>query len=488
MSRSHRFSTPVLILCALGLLPTALMDAWGAQPEPEILGSCWISQVAKVVGSNTDAYDELGFSVAVSGDTAVVGAWKAEGAVPLSGAAYVLRRNHGGSGAWGEVAVLAASDGDVYDLFGGAVAIDGDTIVVGASSADGATTDTGAVYVFERNADGADAWGQVVKLIAADGANLDSFGSSVAVKGDTIVVGARNHTAAADRSGAAYIFRRNQGGVGAWGQLVKLTASDASSDNAFGHSVAIAGDTVVVGANQDRSAYVFERNAGGADTWGEVGILGGTGVVHHSFGVSIAIEGDTLVVGGNTTLEPGAAWVFERNHGGVDAWGEVQRLTASDGSVEDFFGATVAISGGAVMVGASRSDAASPDAGAASLFERNAGGADAWGQVGTLAPTDSSADFGYSVALAGGLTLVGARYDIDPGYRSGSAYVFESSCVAMDFGDAADPTCPTLFSSDGARHRLVPVQKRRFSTILASTCGFPCAAYESTPPRKPLVS
>lgn len=432
MRRSGSFSILVVVLSVLCLLATTVS---ADVVQPKILGSRTFGEVAKIIGSNSDDYDELGFSAAVDGNAAVVGAWKAEGAVALSGAAYVLRRNHGGAEAWGEVALLAAADGDVYDLFGGAVAIDGDTVVVGAPSADGVSTDTGAVYIFERNVGGADAWGQVAKLVAADGVTLDSFGGSVAIDGDIIVVGARDHTAAATRSGAAYVFRRNQGGAGAWGQLVKLTASDASSDNAFGHSVAISADTVVVGANQDTSAYVFERNAGGADAWGEVRVLTGSDLAHRSFGVSIAIDGDTLVVGGHSSLEPGAAWVFERNAGGADMWGEVQRLGASDASVMDFFGATVAISGGAVLVGASRSDAAAADAGAAYLFERNAGGADAWGEMQRITASDPADEdfYGSAVALDGGTAVVGAVRDDGAGPSSGAAYV-----LAPCGGDAGE--------------------------------------------------
>ncbi|MEJ2212002.1 MAG: FG-GAP repeat protein, partial [Anaerolineae bacterium] len=183
----------------------------------------------------------------------------------------------------GQVVKLTASDAAAGDRFGSSVAIDNDTVVVGAYWEDGAGIDRGAAYVFERNYDRsnpsvpkADNWGQVAKLIASDPGNYDDFGFSVSISDDTIVVGVpwEEGSVGADR-GAAYIFVRNQGGPDNWGQLKKLLASDGQSYAYFGRSVSISGDTIVVGAFRDGTsgsergaAYIFERNGSGGQADG----------------------------------------------------------------------------------------------------------------------------------------------------------------------------------------------------------------------------
>ncbi|MEE4271710.1 MAG: GEVED domain-containing protein [Thermoanaerobaculales bacterium] len=383
-------------------------------------------EVAKLNPSNAGTNHKFGNAVAIDGDTMVVGAFTGEGSAALTGAAYVFSRNQGGADNWDEVVKLTASDADVYHYFGHSVAIDGDTIVVGAVSAPGIVANAGAAYVFQRNHGGPDNWGEVAKIVASDGVASDYFGHSVAISDGIVVVGARYHTAAASQSGAAYVFERNLGGADSWGERAKLTASDAASQNAFGHAVAIDGDTVVIGANQDKSVYVFDRNRGGADSWGEVKILSGSSVGGLSFGVSVDLSGDLIAVGGYNGSDIGATWVFERNLGGPDNWGEVARVAASDGSPADTFGISVSISHDRLLVGASRNDTTATDAGAAYLFARNAGGADSWGHVQRIEASDiaDSDFFGYAVALDRLTAVIGATQDDDFGSYSGSVYVF----------------------------------------------------------------
>jgi len=162
---------------------------------------------------------------------------------------------------------LTASDGAEQDIFGQSVAISGDTAVVGSPWDD---EYSGSVYIFARNQSGTDLWGEVVKLTASDAAAGDLFGDSVAISGDTVVIGAPDDDDDGSDSGSAYIFVRNTGGADNWGQVAKLTASDAAADDNFGDSVAISSDTVVVGARRNDddgsdsgSAYIFVRNTGG---------------------------------------------------------------------------------------------------------------------------------------------------------------------------------------------------------------------------------
>ncbi|MEJ2210846.1 MAG: FG-GAP repeat protein, partial [Anaerolineae bacterium] len=274
------------------------------------------------------SFKQFGHSVAISGDTVVVGAWQADwGGGSARGAAFVFVRNktgfdYGADNWWGE-ALLIASDGEDGDQFGNAVAISGDTIVVGAYGEDGTRgNQRGAAYVFERNRDGADVWGEVTKLAVPDAENLDFFGDSVAISGDTIVVGAWGKDGGGSDRGAAYVFERNRGGADGWGHARTLAASDAADEDSFGGSVAISGDTIVVGApyedgaGTDRgAAYVFVDRGG---RWQEIGKPHASDAADEDrFGYSVTISGDTAVVGadwweGSSGSNMGAAYVLER--------------------------------------------------------------------------------------------------------------------------------------------------------------------------------
>jgi hypothetical protein len=210
-------------------------------------------EVAKLTAADATSGDEFGRSVAIDGATVVVGAYRKNS---YTGAVYVLRTTDGGA-SYGQVAKLAAADGAADDLFGTSVAIDGATVVIGAPDAGTG----GAVYVF-RTSDGGATYDQVAKLTADDAAASDYFGVSVAIDGDTVVVGAFSDDS--DR-GSAYVFRTSDGAT--YVEVAKLTAADAATGDVFGNSVAIAGDTVVVGAQWDDdggsasgSAYVFDPN------------------------------------------------------------------------------------------------------------------------------------------------------------------------------------------------------------------------------------
>jgi fibronectin type 3 domain-containing protein len=239
--------------------------------------------------------------------------------------------------------------GAANTAFGRSVAISGDTMVVGAIyENDGA----GAAYVFERTNTG---WHETTKLVAIDAQAVDWFGWSVAISGDYLVVTAPREDSAGAEAGAAYVFERTDNG---WQAVNKLVASDPHSDAWFGRSVAISGDYLVVGARAEDSgsdiwvgaAYVFERQATG---WQHARRLAASDAQEEDwFGGSVAIDGTRLVVGapgrGGGSGRYGAVFVFER---GVGGWQEVQKLTKSDAQYNDWFGYSVAISGSHVGVG-----------------------------------------------------------------------------------------------------------------------------------------
>ncbi len=389
-------------------------------------GTTWTQQ-QKLTASDGAAFDLFGFSVAISGDTVMVGALGDDvGSNNSQGSAYVFVRS---GVSWTQQAQLTASDGATNDEFGVSVGISGDTVVVGALADDvGANAEQGSAYVFVRSGT---TWTQQAQLTASDGAALDDFGVSVAVSGDTVVVGADDDEVGANaRQGSAYVFVRS--GT-TWTQQQKLTASDGAAFDHFGFSVAISGDTVVVGAyvgnvgaNTDQgSAYVFVRSG---TTWTQQAQLTASdGAASDHFGVSIAISGDTVVVGADdddvgANGEQGSAYVF------VCDYSEQFHATASDGAGSDQFGVSVAISVDTVVVGANLDDVgANATQGSAYVFVRSGV---TWAQQAKLTASDGAAldQFGVSVALNGDTVVVGANLDdVGANASQGSAYVFVRS-------------------------------------------------------------
>ncbi|MCP4896939.1 MAG: hypothetical protein GY906_08180 [bacterium] len=368
-----------------------------------------------------------GGPVAISGDTAIVGDSRdSEKAEFYSGAARIYRRNQGGADAWGQVAKILAEDGDSYDYFGSSVAISGDTAVAGATGDEENGYSSGSVYVFQRDHGDANAWGQTVKHPCPPvlGASWDYFGYSVAVSGDTAVVGAYGDDEMGANSGAAYIFQRDHGGAGNWGRVAKLTLGEGNVRRQFGQVVAICGDTVIVGTIY-AGAYIFQRNHGGPNAWGRVVKLDPVGVQGLAyFGHAVAISGDTAIVGAPGGYMPGAAYVFQRDEGGADLWGQVARLTPSEGEgygLFEYFGDSVAISGDTAVVGKTKNPGVTTPA--AYVFERNLGGANNWGEVTRLGVAPYSGGgptFAESVGVSGDTAVVSDR----AGGEHGLVYVY----------------------------------------------------------------
>ena len=226
-----------------------------------------LSEVKKLLASDAEPRDAFGFSVAVSGDTAVVGAAGEDAGATDAGAAYIFQRDEGGTDNWGELKKLTASDAQDSSGFG-AVAVSGDTAVVGANNENAGGIAAGAAYVFGRDQGGSDNWGEVKKLTASDRQPAALFGSSVALSGDTAVAGAPSIQTGTRKPGpgAAYVFQRDEGGAGNWGEVAKLTASDAQVNDVFGISVAVSGETAIVGASVEDAAG---SNAGAAYVFGQ---------------------------------------------------------------------------------------------------------------------------------------------------------------------------------------------------------------------------
>lgn len=428
-----------------------------------------IAQQAYVKASNAEANDQFGASVAISGDTMVVGAPKENSNAAgvngdqnnnrssYSGAAYVFVRTGGG---WTQQAYLKASTPGIDDRFGSVVAISGDTIVVGAPQENGSSggingdqsknqlSDAGAVYVFVRNGG---VWTQQAYIKASVPGEQDFFGSSVGISGDSIVVGAPLEDSAATgvngnqnnntstESGAAYVFTRSDV---TWRQEAYLKAGNTGKDDFFGSAVAIAGETVVVGAPQESgsgagapadnslyhagAAYVFRRSGG---VWNSPQYVKPSQPQTDAlFGAVVSATEDTVLVaspygsarspGGELVSSSGLVSIFAPIGAG---WAEQATLKAGILESSDAFGISLGIDGNLIIVGAQGEDGSSggvngdqslnglQDSGAAFVFEKNG---NAWTQLAYLkaAVPQQGGFFGAStgVAVSGGTAVVGA--------------------------------------------------------------------------------
>jgi len=331
-------------------------------------GTSWVED-PKLAASDGQLGDYFGISVAVDGDTALIGAGRHDGNGTDAGAAYVFRYD---GTSWVEEAKLTPLDAGASDYFGYWVALDRDTALVGAVGSDGHTVDSGAAYLFHY--DGT-AWAQEAKLIAFDGAEGDFFGRAVALSGDTAVIGAGRDDDKGQNSGAAYIFRKNETG---WSHMSKLTASDGSDFDAFGMSVAIEADTVVIGAFGDDdkggsagSAYIFRYD--GMDWSEEAKLTAFDGTEFDNFGMSVDVAGDTVAVGAigddDDANDAGSAYIFQ--YSGTH-WVAGEKLAASDAAANDALGVSVAVANAAqgdmAVVGAWQDDTNGINAGAALVF------------------------------------------------------------------------------------------------------------------------
>ncbi len=292
----------------------------------------------------------------VSGDVIVVGVEGANAPDFQSGAVYIFRYDRGGSGQWKYEATLTASDGDTGDIFGWSVSVDGNVLLVGARDDENdGVPQSGSAYVFRYNPQTKE-WNEEAKLTDPNGEELDLFGQAVSIKGDVALVGAHANHDAGLQTGAAFVFRYDRQGAGAWVFQQQLNAFDAEGQPWFGWSVKLSDDVALITAPQDNSqtgsAYVFRDT--GKQWVHEIKLTAAdpVGPFPH-FGWSSSISGDTIILGApqdfGLGVEAGAAHLFREKRRG---WEEVIKLTASDGQAGDFFGASVAVSGDVAFISA----------------------------------------------------------------------------------------------------------------------------------------
>lgn len=413
-------------------------------------GASWadMTQTAKLENSGSMVHSVFGSSVGISGDTIVVGDWSnyTNGNF-VQGTAFIYSKP--GSG-WVDTAVpsstLAGDDGAAEDRFGNAVAIDGNTVVVGAWTQ--GSYNQGAVYTFDKPADGwSPATIQTVKINAPDTDVVPHFGDSIAISGDTVIVGAPTQTSSGNvYQGAAYIFTKNGNNWVDMHQRVKLLAGEGAAGDKFGYSVAIRGDTAVVGAPNHKviateeagAVYVFVKPDAGWDSVGAKMINSPSLTAsdpafqgHLGTTVAISVDGNTVFAGaewgrGIADNHEGAVYIFEKP---VPGWynkrTQVAKLYAGDGRPWGCFGQSIAIDGDVVIVGAPYHNLAQ---GAAYIFVKPSSG---WPttlvHTAQLVADDGMPEdwFGKAVAISGDTVVVGAPgYAIGTNQSQGTVYVY----------------------------------------------------------------
>lgn len=371
-----------------------------------------------LLASNGVTGDNFGVDVGIDGNYAIVGARYAENpSMPgaPSGCAYIYEYS---GGSWAEKAQLFPSMGDWDFLTGNAVDISGDTAVVCSYHAwVNEVEKVGMATVFQR--DGGGNWNEVATLSASDGLANDNFGVDCAIDGDNIVVGAFNSDPdGASNAGSIYVYNRNQNGPNAWGEATKLTADVPTAGHNLGQSVAIDGNTIVAGAYSGSRAYIYDND--GAGNWTQTTMLSGSG----RFGTGTSVDGDRVVVGAYQAAgNAGRAYVYERNEGGTNAWGQTAELAPSNGGGS--FGVSTALEGDTVLVGASAADPGGvANAGAGYVYKLNQD--DVWVETTLFTTTGRNPGDGTGgrVSLSGNAAILGGNSFDGAQVDTGGAHVY----------------------------------------------------------------
>jgi hypothetical protein len=430
-----------LTLGVLALVSGGLLCSSGAGVA---WGQCQADELAKLLADDGAEGDQFGYSVAICGDTTVIGAHQDDDNGERSGSAYVFRFD---GSHWVQEARLLPADGAPYDFFGYFVAISNDTAVIGAYGDDDHGTDSGSAHVFQF--DGAN-WLPQAKLLAGDGAEGDYFGRCLAIDGDAAVIGAPWDDDQGSKSGSAYVFRFNGS---EWVEEAKLLPGDGAAGDYFGRYTGISGETIVVGAYGDDdygsgsgSAYVFQYDG---SSWTQVAkLLPGDGAASDHFGFSVAISGDIAVIGAYQDDESGSnsgsAYAFEKPPEGWTDMNESAKLAPSDGEALDEFGVAMALSGNTAVIGAYRDGDNGTYSGSAYIFRFDGA---VWHEEAKLLAHDGTEGdrLGRAVAIYGHTAVVGSYADDDNGLDSGSVYAFHglSDCQPngrLDICDIAEGT------------------------------------------------
>lgn len=375
----------------------------------------------KVAPNDCQSEDQFGRAVDVFGNHAIVGAYGNDDRADNAGAAYML---HFDGHIWQPFQKLSAIDGNEYDFFGCSVAIDSNLAIIGAYGDDDHGNNSGSSYIFAKDDD--DFWYELTKLKAQDSKSQDYFGSSVDISGNYMIVGAYGAQDNGSHSGAAYIFVRDNNGIY---QQQKLIIGDAEPFDYFGYSVSISGDYAIIGAygksyhgEKSGAAYIFKRIG---RRWRQfIKLVPYDGAKNDYFGRSVSISGQYAIVGAigkdDFGKDAGAAYIFKRSG---YYWYRYKKIIPNNLSHNYCFGTSVNISNNLAIVGALGDNMNGIRTGAAYVYQL---GRSQLEQIALVRPMDGSDDdyFGCSVAISGNRIIAGAYGSDEHGERSGAAYLY----------------------------------------------------------------
>lgn len=371
----------------------------------------------KLLADDGKAEDQFGYSVAIDGTTALVGAHKVDANTSQdTGAAYLYTL---GASGWEQQAKLIAQPAYAGDTLGGNVALKNNIAMLGAINRDDRGENAGAVFAFERTGN---SWVQKQILTANDAKAGDAFGQSIALTEQFLVIGAPHSDAPHKDSGSAYVYVRENN---SWHFQSKLTARDGADGDLFGISVAIDGDTILVGADlNDEKAekagavYVYQFDGK---------LMANDGGNTDIFGVRVAIFGDTALISARRDdidgigKDAGSAYLFERIN---DKWTQTQKLVAPDPKADDRFARGVALSKDMAFITAMHHDEKGNNAGALYLYKKQQG---QWQYASKVFANDAAPEdrFGWNIAASNNIAIIAAPHRDDKGEGSGAAYILD---------------------------------------------------------------
>lgn len=433
----NRIATPMVLRSMLsggarlacGLFSTTLIASVSAlMIAPAGAQVCEPAHSAVLLADDPGAGDQMGDSCALHGSTAILGAPSDDGSAGTnSGSAYIFIRQ---GNTWLQQARLRPVNGGAFDRFGQAVDIDFDTAIVGAPFRDEGASDAGAAYIFDRLGS---TWLESAKLLPPNPQANMHFGSSVAVSGDTAIVGASGYEHQSGDAGIAHVYTRSGG---AWTLQDTLIPQDRAGFRSFGRRVALDDDTAAVlaiGSSGDRiRLYIFQRVG---DTWFQRQRID---IPNQDPSFSdLALDGDTIMLS-NWVADSlrGVAWVYRRGFDGL--WFLEATLTPQDDTPGLLFGASIALDGNLALAGAPSDDIQVLEGGSAFLFVRT--GATWTQQARLLPPTpESEANFGLSCGLSGNRAVVASPFFDIAETNAGAGFVYELGCGI----------CPADMTGDG---------------------------------------
>ncbi len=381
-----------------------------------------------ILADDGKAGDSFGYSVAIDGNTALVGAFKSDiDGVIDAGAAYVYVLGDNG---WQKQAKLVAEPAFAEDTLGGNVALNNNVAMLGVSRRDDKGKDSGAVIFFEREVN---SWKQRHIFTAPDAQAGDAFGQSIALTKNHLIIGApRNDTLSSD-AGAAYIYKREND---SWRYQTKITASDGVAGDLFGISVAIDGNTILVGADlHDEKAenagavyvYILKENK-----WKqEAKLMASDGGKTDIFGVRVALSKNTALVSARRDdteelgIDAGSAYIFVRDG---STWTQQVKLTSPDGQADDRFGRGVGLSGDTAIISAMNHDTNGSNTGALYVYKKGSGG---WRYTSKFVAKSSMSEdkFGWNVGLSNGVAIVATPNHDAQGQESGAVFIQGLNCI-----------------------------------------------------------